>query len=296
MSGPREQAIPQPEPRFVELPDGARLAYRAWGDGPPAYLVHGGPGGSGAYWPRAVPWLGASRAVFAIDLRGHGLSSRTPPYSIARFAEDLDAFARAMGHDAPALVGHSYGALVALEAAARFPRFERLVVVGGFSATWRTLARRRGFGTKLALGASLAAWNVRRPFRPDENPREFLRALLRKAAPLFHGASDAAEEVDALLWESVIDPLDAVAPLQADLLTWSVERRLPDLRAPTLVVAGARDGLAAREAPALARRIPDARLVILDEAGHSPFFDAPDAFRRLVEPFLAGRKPHAQGR
>lgn len=283
--------VPTPAPSAFKrhacvLPDGTVLAYRRWGAGPPVYLIHGGPGGSGAYWPDAVPWLGDRHTVFAIDLRGHGASSRTPPYRLAQLARDLDAFAEAHGHDAPALVGHSLGALVVLEAALRSPRFSRLVLIGGWPSTWRMLLVTRGFWTKLRLGASLAGWNLARLAGRRGPPRPFLRKLLRQAAPLFHGASKRAEEVDEILWSSVLDPLDAVAPLQRDLLLWDVSRRLPGLQAETLVLAGVHDGVATAAAPRLARAIPHARLAIMDDAGHSPFFDRPQAFRDLVEPFL----------
>lgn len=273
------------------LPDGARLAFRRWGRGPPVYLLHGGPGGSSTYWPLAMPWLGETHEVFAIDMRGHGVSSRTPPYTLARFGEDLCAFADTQGHAAPALLGHSLGALVVLEAATRSDRWSRIVVVGGFSATWRALAHPRGFFTKLALGASLLAWNIGRLLGRPQDARKFLHALLKKARPLFHGGSAGAAAVDEILWASVLDPLDAVAPLQRDLLTWSVDARLPQVHVPALVVEGKHDGIAPGAAVRLARRIPSAALIVIPHAGHSPFFDAPEAFRAAVEPFLGGHKP-----
>lgn len=264
---------------------GVRLFVRSWGEGPPLYLVHGGPGGSGSYWPITTPYLGESNEVFALDLRGHGRSERRGPYSIATFADDLSALRVALGHGEAALLGHSYGALVATEAGIRDSAFSRLVLVGGFPRTPAMLAHPSGFARKLALGVRVAAWNAQERVGRRPDIRAYLVGLLKGAAPLLH-APDAPEWFDEVLFASVTDPLDAIVPLQYDLVKWNALDRLPELAARTLLIVGEHDQVAFPEAELMAERLSAARLVVARGAGHSPFLDDPSGFRSVVSAFL----------
>ena len=98
----------------------------------PVVLLHGMLTDAGA-WEAMLPHLRAARAhrVVRPELRGHGASSAPGDgdYSIAACADDLQRALDALGLDRVDLVGHSYGSLVALEAAAREPRrYRRLVL------------------------------------------------------------------------------------------------------------------------------------------------------------------------
>lgn len=112
---------------------GVRLHAVVLGEGPPAVLVHGLLLGN---LSTLLFGLGArlavQRRVLGADLRGHGRSERTASgYDVGTLAEDLRGLRAALGLGGPAwLVGHSYGALVALEHARRCPEeVERLVLI-----------------------------------------------------------------------------------------------------------------------------------------------------------------------
>lgn len=270
--------------RRVQAGD-VELFVRTWGDGPPLYLVHGGPGGSGSYWPTTLPDLGATHRVVAVDLRGHGRSERRAPYRIERFARDLTALREALSHPRAALLGHSYGALVALQAAAQDEAFDQLVLVGGFPRTWRMLMHPRGFGRKLRLGARVAAWNLRERAGRRVDIREYLRDLLDGAAPLMHRPG-APAWWDDLLFSSAVEPLDPIVPMQYDLVRWDASRWMSRVRAPTLVLLGEHDAIAAPEAHRLAEGVPGAQLVVMEDAGHTPFLDDPQGFREILRGFL----------
>ncbi|GGX54085.1 alpha/beta fold hydrolase [Streptomyces noursei] len=104
----------------IELPAGS-FHYRTWGEtGPAAVLLHGNAASS-ASWERVGPELAARMRVSALDLRGHGDSVRPPAgaYQLAEAAADVADFTTALGLRHPLLVGHSWGAAVALTLAAR---------------------------------------------------------------------------------------------------------------------------------------------------------------------------------
>jgi len=116
----------------VQVADGPRLHVQLLGEGPPLVMLHGLLVGSMASWYfGAGPRLAARFRVLLHDLRGHGLSDAAPRgYDLATLGRDLDAILPLAGGGSPTLVGHSWGALVALRyAIARPGRVRRLVLV-----------------------------------------------------------------------------------------------------------------------------------------------------------------------
>jgi pimeloyl-ACP methyl ester carboxylesterase len=111
---------PEPITRVVTTTAGqARICI--WGDpsAEPVLLLHG-TGGSAMLWDDVATRLLTDRCVVAVDLRGHGESSRpTPPsYRFADYARDVRDVARSLGSAPAVLAGHSMGALVAILLAA----------------------------------------------------------------------------------------------------------------------------------------------------------------------------------
>ncbi|MDX3763911.1 alpha/beta fold hydrolase [Streptomyces sp. AK02-04a] len=103
---------------FIDLPAG-QFHYLAWGTdrptNPPAVLLHANAG-SAASWSRMGPALTDRFRVFAPDLRGHGASVKPPvgSYGLREAADDIRAFLDALELTEPLLIGHSWGAAVAL--------------------------------------------------------------------------------------------------------------------------------------------------------------------------------------
>jgi pimeloyl-ACP methyl ester carboxylesterase len=118
-----------------------QLATRTWGEGPLALLVHGVTSSSRTWWRVGPALTGRGYRVVAVDLRGHGAS----PGGVAGLsAADLAAdVAETVDGPVDLLVGHSLGALVALELVGRRPGFARRLVVEdppGSSIDWPGLA------------------------------------------------------------------------------------------------------------------------------------------------------------
>lgn len=106
----------------VTLPSGLRVHYQQIGEGPDVVMVHGITGNLAVWHLHIVPALAGRLRMLTYDLRGHGLSS-TPPtgYSLDAMAEDLLELLDALELECPAVVGHSYGADIALYLAANHP-------------------------------------------------------------------------------------------------------------------------------------------------------------------------------
>jgi pimeloyl-ACP methyl ester carboxylesterase len=109
-----------PAHRDVEV-EGARVHYRVWGDRalPGLVLVHGGAAHSG-WWDHIAPQLHSHRVV-ALDLTGHGDSSRRDAYDMKLWAREVVAVAEAEELDRPVVLGHSLGGWVALTVGVESP-------------------------------------------------------------------------------------------------------------------------------------------------------------------------------
>ena len=109
---------------------GVALAYRVAGDPahPPMVLLHG-LGDAAANWDGVLPALARRHRVYAVDLRGHGLSSHPGRYSFELMRDDVAGFLAALGIEKCVLVGHSMGGTVAILLAQAAPELlDRLVL------------------------------------------------------------------------------------------------------------------------------------------------------------------------
>jgi pimeloyl-ACP methyl ester carboxylesterase len=268
---------------FVEVGT-ARLYLDARGAaGAPVLLcLHGLGGGTQFFGALGVHLAGQCRTI-AIDLPGSGLSPRLdaaplPAFSFDAVADLLVTLARTEHARAPAvcLLGHSMGAILALEMIRRSQDLAvGLIVVGGLPEALPSARRRirdriaaireRGIAT---VSTEVAAANFATRSQTD---RPELTACFAK---LF-ASQDAA----------------AYADTAGALATWTA-RELPPLdRVSCLAVTGEEDRYAPPDAiRAFARTLPAAtRVEIMRDCGHLPFLERPAAFAAIVSAFLRER-------
>lgn len=110
--------------------DGTCLAVWRSGSGPPLLLVHGATYDHTTAWRFVVPEFERRFTVYAMDRRGRGASGDSPAYGLQREAEDVAAVIDAIGEPVNVL-GHSYGALCAIEAALLSAHLRRLILYEG---------------------------------------------------------------------------------------------------------------------------------------------------------------------
>lgn len=253
--------------------DGLRVAYRAAGSGLPVLLLHGGAS-DGREWRHQLSSLSDTRWVVAWDGPGSG-GSEDPPswWSLSDFARCALGFARAVGLDRPHLVGHSFGAGLALAVLGLAPGFARsLTLVSGY-AGWAGSLPPEEVTRRLAACLDAAA-------HPVEPALEDGRAL---TGP--HPSPELLEELHHLAREArpASYAVAGRAFAEADL-----RPVLPTVTVPTLVIAGADDRRCPPEVSrALATGIPGATLIVLPGVGHALHQEAPAALAAVLRPFLA---------
>lgn len=111
--------------------NGVELHYLTMGHGPDIVLLHGFLGNQAVWHLQIAPQLRRYQRVLTYDLRGHGYSQVTPNgYTAADLAEDLRGLLDGLGIQRPVIVGHSYGADVALYFSLKYPeRVEKLIAL-----------------------------------------------------------------------------------------------------------------------------------------------------------------------
>ena len=112
---------------IVALDDGARLWTVTEGEGRPVVLCHGGPGGTDGLAPVAAMVADVAR-VHRYEQRACGRSTGGPPFTMARWVDDLEALRRHWGHERWIVAGHSFGAAVALAYALAHPERAEAVI------------------------------------------------------------------------------------------------------------------------------------------------------------------------
>jgi proline iminopeptidase len=281
---------------MVVTDDGCRLWTTRAGAGEPLVCCHGGPG----FWDTFDDLAGLLDGVAAVhrwDQRGCGRSDRRGPWTVARALADLDAVLDHHGLASTALLGHSWGAELALRyALARPDRVTGLVYVSGIGVdpeeTWHD-DYERNFRDR--LGDDLERWRVLkgRPSRSEAEERE-LEVLWLSAD--FADRARARERAERELTPYLGTNWACNRALNADRRRslGGLLGACRALRVPVLLVDGARDLRPRRAVDSLERALPAARRVVLAEAGHLPWVEEPAAFRAAVAGFLLSR-PRRRG-
>lgn len=247
-------------------------------DAPPLVCLHG-TGGHAEAFIRNLGAFSAGHHVLAYDLPAHGWSSAPErSYEIDGYGQHLDAFLDAFGLPEATLVGQSLGGWIACAYAVQHPdRVTGLVLVGAGGNTFDPAVMARLRDSSMAAVENPAAAVVRDrvallfagPVRTDDELVACRRAIYSRP-----GAVGAMRKALALQTPEI---------RRRNLFT-----RWADIGAPALLVWGRQDRVTPLSSgEEIAAAIPASRLVVLDEAGHWPQFERPEAFNDAVLPFLA---------
>lgn len=278
-----------PTPRIILADDGARIWTERAGDPtrPTAILCHGGPGVADTLEPLRDLLL-PDHNVIRWDQRGSGRSEPRGPWSIARFVADLDAVRAAYAVDRCRLVGHSWGAQLALEYAlahpARVTRLDHLCGVG--LAWWPDHARRHKANQRARLGPRLAEELQRLKEKADRTPDEDAAYRLLYIRTDLHDIDDLAL-ARQLLEEERRHPVsaEANAAINGELKRRALDAevaRCRNLRVPTWILHGASDPRPIEATDALLKALPMAKRRVVEGAGHMPWLEAAEALRAAL--------------
>ena len=270
---------------------GISLFVKVIGQGYPLLLMHGGPGMDHSSLLPLRPCADQFTLIF-YDHRCNGRSEGAEVTSMTweNLTADAEALRQTLGFDRWAVLGHSFGGMVALEYALRYPQhLSHLLLMDTCGDTrWvqqgaPELLAKRGYGAGAVRGA-------RRFFNGQLAPNEVFSTAMKFARAYYYR--------DSFLTLFSQIPSGRRAKMRPEtqiygfgqLLTgWTVMDRLREITAPTLVLAGRDDFQFPPEHQAiLADRIPNAQLEIVERAGHNAPMERPLEVIEAVRRFLMG--------
>lgn len=270
-----------------ELPErlavnGVELAWGEWGPsgGVPLVLCHGFTG-SAMDFSLQIPLLAGTRHVIALDLRGHGRSTKTGDvgsYTIEQLAQDLTSFIDLVAGGPVDLLGHSMGGVVSMAAVIGRPDLAHSLVLMDTSA-WSFLPEDKGI--RKLVHDYMAKFDPSRgvPSRLGiAGPED---ALIDTAGPEWLARRDAlylGMDASAIKGLGSLLMTDGVGSLRASL---------PTITCPVTVLVGEHDHPLVDQAPQLAAEVADGRLTVIAGAYHSPQLTHPEAWRVALEDHLA---------
>jgi pimeloyl-ACP methyl ester carboxylesterase len=260
-------------PRVVEA-NGVEIYVDQVGQGPDVLLIGGG-GDTVESWQFQLDGLANRYRLTAFDNRGAG---RTPmpggTVSAEAMAEDAAGVLRALDIGSAHIAGFSGGSIIAQELALRHPALVRSLVL---QSTWPVL------DAHLRSWLQFVRWLVE--VAPSE--RAFLEGFF---LDIYTARAHNEGMVDQVIEEVLAFPhKQSTEDLQAFLdafLDHDTTERLPQIGAPTLVLAGGRDSTSRPEVcRAVAELIPDARFEVMEEEAHQPFQEIPEEWNARVDAF-----------
>lgn len=293
-----QSSLPGAREGYIPV-ENARLYFREVGQGLPLIILHGGPDFDHSYLLPEMDRLADTFRLIYYDQRGRGKSAthvKAKNVTIESESDDLDRLRQYFQFESFALLGHSWGGLLALEYALRHPRrVSRLILMNTAPAShddymlWsRELHHMRATGEDArmkALSAS-AAFREGEPDAVADYYRIHFKPTLRQPAQL----------------ESVVERLRLSFTRKSVLQARAIEARLIDetwlskaynllpklkrLSIPALVLHGDYDFIPVERVAPIAQAIPGARLVLLRDCGHFSFLECPDQVRQEIGAFL----------
>lgn len=270
------------------------IGYETFGSlGPalPVIAVNGGPGLSHAYMLVNDLWtkIAEHRLVVFYDQRGTGASKRLQPgapQTMAAQIADLDAVRAKLGLDKPALVGDSYGGMLAMAYAAAHPEHVgKLILSDSAAPSWNSMVH-----LLPQTFPDIEEQDEAEQKRLGDTTEAAARAgLLNHFKMIFYSPAkrDAyLTKMGDLGFEPAIGEAVAEATKDLDLT--------PSLAGftgfPTLVLSGRYDmNVAPLTAWRIAHAIPNAKIVFFEESGHLPSYEEPEKYRAVLDGFLDGR-------
>lgn len=268
------------------VPDGGRMVEKS-----PAFIIHGGPGGDHSGFKPSFSPLAERLQLVYFDHRGQGRSARgdESKYTLDENVEDMEALRLHLGCGPIVSIGTSYGGMVALAHAARYPRaVSHLVLIvtaahAGFNARAREIVRERGTAEQQAVCAQLWAGELDTP----EKLLHYYEVMGPLYARKFDPAAARLSRDRGILAPAALNK--AFAP-GGFLRTFDLRPKLGRITAPTLILAGKHDWICAPEfSEEIHRLIPGSDLRIFAESSHSIRGDEPQKMLDAIAGFVVYR-------
>src|SRR4029077_9032240 len=287
---------------------GAELYAREVGKGPAIIVLHGGPDFDQSYLLPEMDRLSDSYGLIYYDQRGRGKSAsnvRPEDVTLASDIADLEKVRQSFHLESATLLGHSWGTVIALEYALKYPeRVSHLILMNPGPASREDYVQLRKDWPEKRPDAMAQRKAIAETAAYKEGDPEAVTAYYRIH---FKPALTRPEDYEKLIArmrvsfnkEGVLKARAVEDRLMQD--TWASQNfdlipKIKILKIPTLVLTGDHEFIPAATAEHIAQAIPDARLVTLKGCGHFTFMECPAETHGQLDTFFAGTTKSAKPR
>lgn len=270
------------------VPDGPRMK-----ENPVCFVVHGGPGGDHTIYKPALSAISDLAQLVYIDNRGSGDSDKTgiSTYTLEQNVDDMEALRKYLGLDKIVALGQSYGGMMALRYAVKYPDGLKALIAITTSASYdaleesKQILKERGTPEQIKFGEVL--WEG--AFQSNEQLEDFFRVF----TPLYSYQFDpndpeqvkAAEDAFARVKYSYEALNNGFAGF---LRTMNQTPDLHKIKVPTLVIGGRHDWITPpKYSKIIAENIPNSKLVIMENSSHLVLSDEYEATIGAIREFLS---------
>ena len=299
------------EGQFATTEDGLKIYYETVGTGIPIVMIAGGPGADSSHFRYTHTLLRPCGRLVFLDNRGRGRSddvpssaNSRPAYSLDNDLKDVEAVRKAIGAEKIVVYGHSYGSMVAMAYAARYPQYTLALVTSVGVHGARVWQERNIDGVKR--------------FLQNHFPRRWARIVELHDAGRLTGEGELAQLFQGIVelyayhpesehrlhqqFDEYNDPKavrfnpevyqmmlgnDPEWTLGGTLKGVELLPELSNYRGPALIMGGRYDRICPPiNQMEIAGALENARLVMFERSGHAPFTEEPLRFLSVVSDFL----------
>jgi pimeloyl-ACP methyl ester carboxylesterase len=251
-------------PQIATEPDGVHIEYRVSGRGEPAIVLIHGWATDANYWNAQIGPLQDKYTVAAIDLAGHGASSKNrAEWTLENYGEDVATVVRQLPNRQVILVGHSMGGTVALEAAPRIgERVIGIIAVDALKSVGLPPAPQAEIDKRVA------------PFRSD-----FIGSVRKYVnEELFEPGADPVL-VQKVAYDMSLEPPEVAVPSLQSLLSMDFKGLLPQIHVPVLAI---NSDLGATDESRIRKSIPGFKATVIPHTGHFLMMEVPGKFNPIL--------------
>jgi proline iminopeptidase len=279
------QSVSQERQGFAGV-ENAKLYYTIVGTGEPIVIVHGGPGLDHTYLLPQMNALAGNNELVYYDQRASGQSSGTvDTASITpdQFVEDLEGLRKGLGIEKMNLLGHSWGGLLSMEYAIKYPQhMKSLVLVSSMGATSDCMdpfVKTRIERTTHEDSVSLAALQTSPGFsaRDPETMSKYMRILFKT----YFFDRRFADSLRMRFNQNTASNLFPIFGLMGKYFAkYDLYEQLAGIQCPTLIIQGDYDPFPAEFGRKIAQHIKNSRFLLIEHCGHFPYIERPQEFAR----------------
>ena len=271
--------------------NGTELYYKIIGQGEPILIIHGGPGLNHKYLLHHLQPLAKKYQLIFYDQRACGKSSldvNPDSITIDSFIQDIDDLRKVFGIDRLNLMAHSWGGLLAMKYAIKYPEFTNsLILLNSVGASSAINAK----ANQLLLARFTPEDSLQRQeiIQTEEFQRRETTAIESLMKITFKHQFYNPALIDSLKLSLNKDYAKTAQLLQylgKDITSYDFHAELNKIEASTLMIYGDHDPSGDFAGQSIQAAITNSKLLIINECGHFPFIEKQDEFNEIVMPFI----------